>query len=121
MRGELTDYDWNRLAPLLPSETGRKARPSKANRKMVDAILWIHRTGAPWRDLPVQYGPWKSVYSRFRRWALQGIWSRVLNGLSIDRDTEMYMLDSSVVRAHQHAAGGKRGRAAKRSGALVVD
>src|SRR5579883_640673 len=109
-RCNLREDQWQRLAPLLPPERGRKGRPSKDNRLMLQAMLWIHRTGAPWRDLPPEYGPWKSVYTRFRRWCQQGVWCRVLAHLSQDRDEESRMIDSTITRAHQHAAGGKGGR-----------
>ncbi len=80
---------------------------------MVDAILWVHRTGAPWRDLPSAYGPWKSAWTRLDRWARAGVWQRVLERLARRRDCRIYMVDSSIVRAHQHAAGAKRRSAAR--------
>ena len=116
-RRELSDRQWELIAPLLPPERGRWARPAKDNRLMVNAILWILRTGAPWRDLPAEYGPWNSVYTRFSRWSKAGIWEKVLAVLSQDRDGEAYMLDSSVIRAHQHSAGAKGGRKIRPSAA----
>lgn len=108
-RHELSDEEWVRIAPLLPPERGRRGRPSKDNRRMVNAMLWIGRTGAPWRDLPRRYGRWSSVYTRFNRWSKQGVWNRLMDELKGGADPEVNMIDSSVVRAHQHAAGGKGG------------
>lgn len=109
IRGLLSDFDWNRLSKHLPAERGYQGRPAKDNRNMIDGILWIHRTGSPWRDLPSDFGPWQSVYTRFSRWSQRGIWKDILDILSTDRDDEGYQIDSSIVRAHQHSAGGKGG------------
>ena len=117
IRRELSDRQWEPIAPLLPPERGRWARPAKDNRLMVNAILWILRTGAPWRDLPSEYGPWNSVYTRFSRWSKAGIWQKVLEVLSQDRDGEAYMLESLLIRAHQHSAGAKGGRTIRPSAA----
>ena len=73
-RSYLTDYMWDKLAPLLPPERGKTGRPSKNHRNMIEAILWKHRTGAPWRDLPEEFGPWISVFTRFNRWSKVGLW-----------------------------------------------
>ena len=108
-RHALTDQQWAQIAPLLPGEVGRVARPAKSNRLMVDAIVWILRTGAPWRDLPKRFGPWQSVYTRFRRWTRQGIWTRVFEKLAEQQDSESYMIDATIVRAHQDATGAKKG------------
>jgi transposase len=108
-RHALTDGQWTQMAPLLPGEVGRIARPAKSNRLMVDAIVWILRTGAPWRDLPKRFGPWQSVYTRFRRWTRQGIWARVLEKLAEQQDGESYMIDATIVGAHQDATGAKKG------------
>ena len=104
-RFELTDEQWDKIKGLLPPETGRKGHPSKDNRLILNGILWILRTGAPWRDLPERYGPWGTVYTRFSRWTKQGIWANVFEQISTDSDDESKMLDSTVIRAHQHAAG----------------
>ena len=109
-RMEITDKQWNRIKDLLPSETGRVGRPTKSNRLMVNGILWILRTGAPWRDLPKCYGSWKSVYTRFSRWTKQDIWDKVFKHLTTSFDNEISMIDSTAVKAHQHAAGAKGGR-----------
>ena len=76
---------------------------------MVNAVLWILRTGVPWRDLPEHYPPWKSVYSRFSRWSTQGIWTYVLRELSKDADAEGFHIDGTIVRAHQDAHGARKG------------
>lgn len=76
---------------------------------IVNGILWILGTGAPWQDLPRRYGPWQSVYSRFRRWTQQGIWQTVFEQVSQDQDTESWMIDATIVKAHQDASGAKKG------------
>jgi transposase len=108
-RFELSDETWARIAPHLPAERGRKARPATDNRRMVNAMLWILRTGAPWRDLPEHYPPWKSVYSRFSRWGEQGIWMGVVRELTTEAEPEGYHIDGTIVRAHQDAHGARKG------------
>lgn len=108
-RHALTAEQWAQIAPLLPPEVGRVARPAKSNRLMVEGVVWILRTGAPWRDLPKRFGPWQSVYTRFRRWTQQGIWASVLEKLAADPDGESYLIDATIVRAHQDATGAKKG------------
>ncbi len=109
-RHELTDTDWARLKELLPPERGRPGRPAElSNRRFMDGIIFIAKTGLPWRDLPERFGPWKTVHSRFTRWNTRGVFERVLNAFAIDADNESSMADSTCVRAHQHAAGGKGG------------
>jgi transposase len=108
-RFELTDEQWAVIAPLLPPERGRKARPARDNRRMVNALLWVLRTGAPWRDLPDHYPPWKSVHTRFSRWSKQGIWQRALSELTKNADAEGFLIDGTVVRAHQDAHGARKG------------
>lgn len=87
---------------------------------MVNAMLWVLRTGSPWRDLPSHYGSWKSCYTRFRRWAQRGHWSAIVSILAQAHDHEGYLIDATVVRAHQHAAGAKGGRKDKRWGDLAA-
>ena len=123
-RHELSDAEWERLAPLLPPERPKVGRPNKAHRSVVNGILWKLRTGAPWRDLPERYGPWATVHTRFRRWRLAGVWDRVLAAVQSEADAEgkldwsVHYLDGTVIRAHQHAAGAKGGiRRRKLSGA----
>jgi transposase len=94
---------------MLPAERGRKSRPAKPNRPMVNGILWILRSGAPWRDLPGYYGPWKSVYTRFRRWTRQGVWGRVFAELAKGADGVAYHIDATIVRVHQDGQGARKG------------
>jgi|SRR5215204_1277525 len=108
-RFELSDETWASIAPHLPPERGRKARPATDNRRMVNAVLWVLRTGAPWRDLPEHYPPWQSVYTRFSRWSANGIWTSVLLQLTRDADSEGYHIDGTIVRAHQDAHGARKG------------
>jgi transposase len=113
-RHELTDTQWARLAPLLPPQRPTTGRPNKDHRTMLNGILWILRTGAPWRDLPERYGNWKTVYSRFRRWQDAGIWDQVLTEIQREAaqddqiDGAVTMIDSTSIRAHQHAAGARK-------------
>lgn len=107
-RYELTDEQWTQIEPLLPPyTTGRPA--SHDRRKMFNAILWVLRSGAPWRDLPEHYGSWKSVYSCFSRWRDRGLLADMFTALSRDADFENLMIDASIVSAHQHSAGAKNG------------
>ena len=108
-RYEISDYDWQRVSELLPGKSGDVGRTAKDNRRFLNAVLWVARSGAPWRDLPERFGPWNSVYQRFRRWAKKGVWQRVFEALQ-EPDLDWLMLDSTVVRAHQHAAGQKKQR-----------
>jgi transposase len=122
-RHELTDDQWTRLGPLLPPERPATGRPNRDHRTILNGILWHLRTGAPWRDLPERYGPWPTVYSRFRRWQLAGVWDRILTRLLADRDAagdldwSLHFLDATIVRAHPHAAGAKKGAVSKLSAA----
>ena len=107
-RYELSDDDFARIEHLLPGRPGTPGGTAADNRLFLNAVLWIARSGAPWRDLPDRYGHWNSVYQRFNRWAKAGHWGRVMVALQ-DPDLEWLMLDSTTVRAHQHAAGAKKG------------
>ncbi|RXZ80403.1 IS5 family transposase [Paenibacillaceae bacterium] len=110
-RYEIHDDQWEIIKPLLPAERKRQGgRPAKNNRMMLNAMLWIARTGAPWRDLPDYYGSWKSVYTRFRRWQMAGIWDQILAHVSIEPDFENVMIDATIVRVHQHGSGAKGGK-----------
>ena len=109
-RDDLTDEQWALLKPLLPAEcSGRPGRPWTPHRRVVNAILWRTRTGAPWRDLPAEYGSWKTVYGRHRTWSADGTWDEALRGLQRGSDADdpewVVSVDSTVVRAHHHAAG----------------
>jgi putative transposase len=116
IRRELTDVDWRRIEALVSGKEGDKGRHGEDNRLFVDAVLWIARAGAPWRDLPPQFGNWNSVFQRFRRWAKKGVWERIFNALLENPDFEYLIIDSTIVRAHQHAAGAKGGAKMRRSG-----
>jgi transposase len=111
-RGELTDEAWGQIAPLLP-ENGRPGGRWRDHREVVNAILWKLRTGAPWRDLPERYGPWQTCYDRFVRWRRDGTWDRLLahaqtKSAAVGEVAWEVSVDSTVARAHQHAAGARR-------------
>jgi transposase len=119
-RHDLTDAQWERLYPLLPPVRPRRGRPNHDHRRVVNGMLWRLATGAPWRDLPERYGPWRTVYSRFRRWQRAGVFDRLLAQLHQASDAagelgwSLHFVDGSIVRAHQHAAGAKGGRLIRR-------
>ena len=106
-RHEITDENWKRIKDLLPGRAGAPGRTAKSNRRFINAVLWMACTGATWRDLPGRFGKWNSVFRRFDRWSRKGVWQRVMDELQ-DPDLEWFMLDSTAVRAHQHAAGQKK-------------
>ena len=122
-RHALTDAQWARLRPLLPPPPAGRGRPRNDDRTVVEGILWRLATGIPWRDLPEHFGSWRTVYSRFRRWQQAGVWDRALAELQADGDAAgdldwtLHFLDGTVVRAHQHAAGAKKGAATRPSAA----
>ena len=113
-RQELTDGEWARLAPLPPPRQPGAVR--KDDRLVMSGILWKLATGVPWRDLPGRYGPWRSVYTRFRRWTLAGVWDQIFAAVQRQADEAgevdwgVHFVDGSVIRAHQHAAGARGGR-----------
>ena len=112
-RHELTDQAWAEIAPLLP-RTGRPGGQWADHRQVINGILWKLSTGVPWRDLPERYGPWETVYKRFARWQTDGTWARIEASLQTQADGvgELHwdaQVDSTVVRAHQHAAGARKG------------
>ena len=125
-RHTLTDKQWERLRPLLPPPPQSRGRPRRDDRIIVAGILWRLATGVPWRDLPEHFGPWRTVYSRFRRWHAAGVWERVLSTLQAEADAageldwSVHFLDGTTVRAHQHAAGAKKGAAIRDSVAPVA-
>ena len=114
-RHRLSDAQWERIAPLVSGKSGDPGRHGEDNRLFVEAVLWLARTGAPWRDLPETFGHWNSIFRRFSRWAKRGVWSHILAALSGDPDLEHLIIDATIIRAHQHAAGGKGGFKRKRS------
>jgi putative transposase len=103
-RYELSDEEWNQIESLLPGRPGDPGGHGQDNRLFVNAVIWMARTGAPWRDLPERFGPWNSVFQRFNRWARAGVWQVVFRTLQTP-DLESLMIDSTIIRAHQHAAG----------------
>src|SRR2546423_7540491 len=102
-RHAISDEHWERIKDLLPGRPGQPGWTARDNRLFFDAVLGIAKTGAPWRDLPERFGNWNSVWRRFDRWSTKGVWLRVFEILK-DPDLEWLILDSSVIRAHQHAA-----------------
>ena len=101
---------------MLPGRPGQQGWLAKDNRLFINAVLWIGKTGAPWRDLPEQFGLWNRVGKRFDRWSYKGIWLKIFDTLAAaDPDLEWLILDSTVIRAHQHAAGKKGGKLRRHS------
>ena len=113
----LSDAQWERIVPHIIGDCRSRGTSGRDNRMLVEAVLWIARTGAPWRDLPAVFGNWNSLFRRFSRWRQKGVWDRLLKAVSDDPDFESLILDSTVVRAHQHAAGAKKALAIKPSAA----
>ena len=108
-------YDqWDRIKDLLPGRAGTVGRPAADNRLFVEAVLYRYRAGIPWRDLPERFGDWKNTHRRFSRWAKKEIWQRVFEHLAADADNEYAMIDSTIVRAHQHSAGALKKGASRR-------
>ena len=120
-RHEISQAAWERIEHLLPGRPGDVGVTAANNRLFVNAVYWIAKTGAPWRDLPPRFGPWNSIFQRFNRWSKKGVWQRVAEALSEDVDFEWLMIDSTVVRAHQHAAGKKGGKTANNLDAARED
>jgi transposase len=119
-RHEIADDRWERIKDLLPGQPTDPGVTAEDNRLFINAVLRVAKTGAPWRDLPDRFGLWGSVWKRFDRWGAKGVWKRVFEALQ-GPDLEWMILDSTVVRAHQHAAGKKGGKAARRSAARGAD
>ena len=124
-RGALTNAQWERLQPLLPLHKPPTGRPAADHRRILNGMLWILRTGAPWHDVPERYGPWRTVASRFYRWRKAGIFQHLFDTLKQQADAagqldwDVHFIDSTVVRAPQHAAGAKKGiPTPKRSGGV---
>lgn len=109
-RAVLKKEMWERIKPLLPLESGYWGRPSRPHRKIIEGILWVLRTGAPWRDLPARYGPWSSCYNRFNRWSSQGVWQNIWEALKEEPDEENHCIDGTIVKAHQDACRIKKKR-----------
>jgi transposase len=104
-RYALRDDQWDRIKNLLPGREGHVGVTAKDNRLFIEAVLYRYRAGIPWRDLPERFGAWKAVHTRFSRWAKSGTWEKVFKHLAQEADNEYAMIDSTIVRAHQHSTG----------------
>ena len=109
-RHALSDRQWEAIKDLLLGKEGDVGVTAKENRLFVDAVLYRSRTGIPWRDLPERFGDFRVVHTRFSRWAKRGVWARIFSVLANDADNEYAMIDSTIVRAHQHSAGAQKKR-----------
>ena len=101
-RHDIADQVWERLRPFLPGDGGKRGRPARDNRLFLNAVFWILRTGAPWRDLPPDYGDWKNTHRRFCRWRDRGVWEQLLDAVVDDPDFEWLMIDASYIKVHPH-------------------
>jgi transposase len=118
----LQDDQWQKIKDLLPGRADTVGVTATDNRLFVEAVLYRYRAGIPWRDLPERFGDWKNIHRRHRRWSEGGVWQRVFEHLAGDADNEYAMIDSTIVRAHQHSAGAKGGTGRKKpSGAAKAD
>jgi transposase len=115
IRLTLSDRQWERIAPLLPGKEGDPGRSGADNRLFLEAVLWVVRTGSPWRDLPPEFGTWSSVWKRFRRWALKGVFEALFEALSGDPDFEYALIDGTIVKVHRHGTGAKGGLSIRQS------
>ena len=120
VRRQLDERQWQKVRAVLQAKRGA-GRPLKDDRNFIEAVLWWRRTGVPWRDLPVEFGSWKTVFNRFDRWAKRGKWKDLFDALQTDRDEEWHSVDSTINRAHQHAAGAKGGKRHKLWGGRAGD
>jgi transposase len=112
----LRDDQWERIRDFLPGREGHVGGTAVDNRLFVEAVIYRYRAGIPWRDLPERFGGWKNTHKRLRRWCRSGVFERIFKTLAGDSDNEYMMLDSTIVRAHQHSAGArKKGGSAKPS------
>jgi transposase len=105
----LNDVAWSRIAPHIIGDERSRGSSGRDNRMFVEGVLWIVRTGSPWRDLPEAFGEWNSVFRRFSRWSRKGVWHRLFEAMADDPDFEYLIVDSTIIRAHQHAAGAQKG------------
>ena len=108
LRTKLRDDQWERIQGLLPGKSTDAGRTAADNRLFLEAVFWILRCDAPWRDLPTEFGKWNSIYQRFARWQVRGVWDKVFDVLAQDADVEDVFIDSSVIRVHQHGAGAEK-------------
>ena len=110
VRDYITDAMWEKLKPHLPPERGYWGRPSKPHREVLGGIVWIMRTGAPWRDLPKEFGSWNSIYNKFNKWSKTGFWQFIWDRLKEDIDNQDNSIDASIIKAHQDACRSKKKR-----------
>jgi putative transposase len=107
---EITDYQWQQIEPFIPKKPSTCGRDPRNPRELVNAILWVLRTGAPWCEIPKEYGPWKTAYNNFRRWEAKGVMEKIFQAVAPEALTiNEAQIDSTSVHAHQHAAGAKKG------------
>lgn len=111
----LSDGEWERIAAHLPGKVGYPGRSASDDRQFLEGVLWLARVGAPWRDPPAAFGKWNSVFQRFRRRAVKGVFERLFKRLRGDPDFEYAMIDGTIIRVHQHGTGAKRGLKIRRS------
>jgi transposase len=104
----LRDDQWERIKDMLPGREGSVGVTAVDNRLFVEAVIYRYRAGIPWRDLPTRFGDWNNTHRRFSRWANSGVWERIFQHLAADADNEYAMIDSTIVRAHQHSAGAQK-------------
>jgi transposase len=116
----LSDAQWDRMSGLIIGRPDQCGSTGFDNRMFVEGVLWIVRTGAPWRDLPEIFGNWNSTFRRFSRWSAKGVWERIFLAMADDPDFEYLIIDSTIVRVHQQASGAKGGRAIRPSAARVA-
>ena len=117
MRFDLSDEEWALLEPLMP-KSRKSARAD--DRKIMNGIFYVLRTGMPWRDLPERYGPYTTVYNRFNRWSRRGLWKKIFDRLAAKSRDSLYFIDSTIVKAHRAASGAKGGRKIKRSASAAA-
>ena len=111
-RHDISDRAWQILEPRLPGGPGKVGRPAQNNRRFINAVFWVLRTGAPWRDLPPDYGDWGNTHRRFIRWRNKNIWAELQEALVDDPDFEWLMIDASYIKVHQHGTGARGGNQA---------
>jgi transposase len=107
-RYALRDDQWDRIKDILPGREGHVGVTAKDNRLFVEAVIYRYRAGIPWRDLPERFGDPIKIHTRFSRWAKNGVWKKLFEMLASDADNEYAMIDSTIVRAHQHSAGAQK-------------
>ena len=108
-RHDISDKEWKLLEPLLSGQPGQWGAIAKDNRSFINAVFWILRTGAPWRDLPPDYGQWNTAFRRYSRWVKSGFWAKLLEKLVVEPDFEWLIIDGTHIKAHSHASGAKSG------------